>query len=422
MWESDDPLDAYGLVQMSASAGDALLAIALAGSVFFSVPVGQARTKVALYLALTMAPLAASAPLLVPLLDRGRYRRLISFGASFGRAGLAAYGASVLDSVALFPVVFAALVLSRVHAITRTGLVAAYARDERSLVAANARLGRLGAVAAFLAAIPGAAVLKVGGAAAVLYLAAAAYGSSAALTVRLARPEQVRADHDRDEAERSGARHALPGGASEGSSATSAEIAGDGEVPAEPDGRRGRIRSLAAPALGTAGLRGAQGFLLFLFAFALRAGQRPAWWLGVVLAAGVAGGFIGDVIAPLVRSKIPEAVIVFGSLVASGIAAVVASLRPSLVSLALLSGVAGAATEVGRIAFQSLMQARAPAGRQGRVYVRYEVVFQLAWVVGALIPSVVPIPLHVGTILLAVGYGLLAILYVVTVRRSRSSP
>jgi hypothetical protein len=50
------------------------------------------------------------------------------------------------------------------------------------------------------------------------------------------------------------------------------------------------------------------------------------------------------------------------------------------------------------------------------------VVFQLAWVVGALIPSVVPIPLHVGTILLAVGYGLLAILYVVTVRRSRSSP
>jgi len=101
---------------------------------------------------------------------------------------------------------------------------------------------------------------------------------------------------------------------------------------------------------------------------------------------------------------------------------VLASLRPSLATLALLSGIAGAATEVGRIAFQSLMQARAPEGSQGRVYVRYEVVFQLSWVLGALIPSVIPIPLHVGTILLAVGYGLLAVLYVLTVTRSRPSP
>ena len=91
-------------------------------------------------------------------------------------------------------------------------------------------------------------------------------------------------------------------------------------------------------------------------------------------------------------------------------------------SVALSPGIAGAATEVGRIAFQSLMQARAPEGSQGRVYVRYEVVFQLSWVLGALIPSVIPIPLHVGTILLAVGYGLLAVLYVLTVTRSRPSP
>lgn len=68
------------------------------------------------------------------------------------------------------------------------------------------------------------------------------------------------------------------------------------------------------------------------------------------------------------------------------------------------------------------MQARAPAGRQGRVYVRYEVVFQLAWVIGALIPSMIPIPVHTGTILLAALYGLLAALYVLTVTRSRSSP
>src|SRR5207245_6279754 len=86
MWESNEPLDAYGLVHMASAAGDALVALALADSVFFSIPVGQARVRVALYLALTMAPLAVAAPLLVPLLDRAGPRRVVSAGAAAGRA------------------------------------------------------------------------------------------------------------------------------------------------------------------------------------------------------------------------------------------------------------------------------------------------------------------------------------------------
>src|SRR5438093_11343998 len=85
MWESEAPLDAYALVHLASAAGDALVTIALADSVFFSIPVGQAKVKVALYLLLTMAPLAAAAPVLVPLLDRGGYRRAASFGAAAGR-------------------------------------------------------------------------------------------------------------------------------------------------------------------------------------------------------------------------------------------------------------------------------------------------------------------------------------------------
>src|SRR5207253_1852892 len=46
LWLSHQPLDAYLLVQMTSGAGDALVAIALADSVFFSVPVGQAKLKV----------------------------------------------------------------------------------------------------------------------------------------------------------------------------------------------------------------------------------------------------------------------------------------------------------------------------------------------------------------------------------------
>ncbi len=404
MWDSTEPLDAFGLVQMASAAGDALLAIALAGTVFFSVPVGAARTRVALYLALTMLPLAAAAPLLVPALDSGRFRRSLSFGANLGRAGLAAYGASVLDSLVLFPVVFGALMLGRVQALTRTGLVSAYATGERGLVAANARLGRLTAIAAFVAAIPGIPLLKLGGAGPVLYLSAALYGSAAALTVRLAHPEQVAASRTEPE-------HDPP----------SDERARGASPPVDVDGRRGRIPSLSAPAIGTGGLRGAQGFLLFLFAFALRAAHAPAWWYGVVLGAAVAGTFLGDVIAPALRSRARGEAIVFGSLVASGLAAALAATRPSLSTLAVLSAVSGGATEVGRLSFQSLMQARTPTGRQGRVYVRYEISFQVAWIFGAFIPAMLPIGLRAGTILLALAYGVLAVLYVVVVVRGAGS-
>ena len=75
LWVSDDPLDTYAMVHLATAAGDVMVAIALAGSIFFDVPVGEARAKVALYLAVTLAPLAVAGPLLVPLLDRAGPRR-----------------------------------------------------------------------------------------------------------------------------------------------------------------------------------------------------------------------------------------------------------------------------------------------------------------------------------------------------------
>src|SRR5581483_8451275 len=51
LWVSEDPLDTYALVHLSSAAGDALVAIALAGSIFFDIPVDEAKVKVALYLA-----------------------------------------------------------------------------------------------------------------------------------------------------------------------------------------------------------------------------------------------------------------------------------------------------------------------------------------------------------------------------------
>lgn len=346
---------------MAGAAGDALVAIALADSVFFSIPVGQAKGRVALYLALTMAPLAVAAPALVPLLDRGGYRRAISFAAAAGRALLAVYAAPRASTLVLFPAAFGLLVLSRVHAITKNGLTVSYAPRHEGLVRANGRLGRIAVAGGVLAAGPGLALALVAGAWAVLYLAALAYVGSALLALRLASP---------GERARSG---------------TGVEA--------------GKGPSMTPPAVGAATLRAASGFLLFLLAFALRRSGEPASWYVILGGAALLGGLLADIIAPRLPAAVREEALVVAGLVAAGAAAFLAFRFFTLPVLALFAAVAGMATELGRLAFQSLMQRWAPGGSQGRVFVRYEILFQLAWVAGALVAAVLPVSIGSTTVL-----------------------
>ena len=366
MWSSEDPLDRYGLAHLGSAAGDALVAFALAGSVFFDLPVGEAKGKIALYLVLTMAPLAVAGPLLVPLLDRAGPRRAISLAAAAGRAAVCVYAAPRFDTLLLFPCAFALLSLSKIHAVTKNGLAMAYAGPDEGLVRANARLGRIGVGGAVLATGPGLLLLRFGDAEAVLYLAAVVFAVTALVNLRLPHP-RVRG--------------------------------GEGEV-----GRRGSIPQLTAPAIGAAGLRAASGFLLFALAFALRRSGEPTWWFGVLAAAATAGGFCGDLIAPRLPENLREEAVVVGCVVGAGVGALLAFVAFSLPVLAVFGLVVGASSELGRLAFQSLMQRMAPGGAHGRVFVRYEVIFQLAWVVGALIPSMLPVGFRQGFLVLAALY------------------
>jgi hypothetical protein len=366
MWRSDAPLDTYGLAHFGSVAGDALVAIALAGSLFFYIPVGESKPKVAAYLALTMAPLAVAGPLLVPLLDRAGPRRVISFAAALGRAVVCLVAAPRFDTVLLFPAAFLLLVLSKVHAITKNGLAVAYAGPNEGLVRANARLGRIAAGGALLAIGPGLLALQFGDSRSVLYLAAVVYGAAAALNLRL--------PHAR-----------LTGG--------------DAEVT-----KTGAIAQLTAPAIGAAGLRAASGFLLFALAFALQPSGQPTWWFAVLAGSATAGGFLGDVIAPKLPANLREEAVVIGCLIGAGIGATLSFFAFELPVLVVFALVVGASSELGRLAFQTLMQRLAPGGAHGRVFVRYEVAFQLAWVGGALIPALVPIDFRLGFLILAALY------------------
>ena len=383
MWRSDRPLDAFSLAHFASAAGDALIAIALADSVFFSLPVDEAKVKVALYLGLTMLPLALAGPLLVIPLDRAGPRRAISLAAALVRAVVALVAAPRVDSLLLFPLALTLLVASKVHAITKNGLTMAYADPDEGLMQANARLGRVAVGGVVWAAPLGFVFLKLFGAAGPMYLAVAAYAASAALNLRLPRPRTR------------GERRTV--------------------------GPRGRVPALTLPAIGAVGMRAASGFLLFLLAFSLRRGGQPAWWFAVLAGSAVAGGFLADLVAPRFPRTVREEAMVVSCVLGAGLGASVAFQWYALPVLAVFAAVAGAATEFGRLAFQSLMQRNAPEGALGRVFVRYEVLFQLAWVGGAFLPAVLPIEFRTGILILAGFYLTLAGVSYVR-RREASSP
>ncbi len=396
LWRSSDPIDSYALNHLTSVAGDTMLAIALADSVFFSLPVEEAKLRVVAYLAITMLPLALAGPLLVPLLDRAGPRRLIAFASAAGRAVIAMYAAPRFSTLLLFPAALALLVLSKVHSITKNGLTIAYAGRGDGLMQANARLGRLAAVGAILAAPVAYAALRLGGSPAVIYVAALIYAGSAALTLRLAHPDPTR----------------VPAAGTRTPPSPVAPSAAGRQV-----GRRGAVPALAVPAVGAVGMRAASGFLLFLLAFSLREESAPVYWFAVLAGAGLIGTFVADIVAPRLPRSTREEAVVIASVSASCVGALLAFEVFGLPLLTVFALVAGAATEFGRLAFQSLMQRYAPEGAQGRVFVRYEALLQLAWVAGAFLPALLPIDFRVGILILAAFY---AALGVGTVLRARA--
>ena len=355
---------------MLAVAGDTFITMALAGSLFFSISPQAARGRVALYLLLTVAPFAVVAPLLSPVVDRSRGgRRALIIAGAASRAVVCLSMAGHLDSLMLFPEAFAVLVLSKTHMVTKSALVPGTVSGEGELVAANSRLAVLSVLAGFVAAVPGVIVLKLGflGADWVLRLAALTFAATAVAGFRLARP-----------------------------------ATGDDRFPpvavGEAELHAASVR-MAASAMGV--LRAIVGFLTFLVAFAFRHENAPAWWFGVVLAASMAGSFVGAAVAPRLRRRVVEERILQGSLasvVGAGLLAVWIGGRPAA---ALLAAVVGLAAAAGKLAFDSIVQRDAPDAIRGRTFARFETRFQLAWVVGAALPVAVRIPSGTGLGLLA---------------------
>lgn len=389
---SDVPMDSFRLTPFSrlarahlfSIAGDALFAIALAESVFFDVSVDKARWQVTLYLLLTIAPFAAATPLIGPALDRAKGgRRWMVVGTAAGRAVLCLLLIQNLGGLLFFPIAFAMLVLGKSYQISKSAVVPTTVRSDAELVEANSKLALISGLAVVLAAGPGFAIMWLGTPEVLVGLAAGVFTVAAIMGSKI--PAAVVAPEPPDEVER-------------------AELH-SGAV----------VLSVSAMAV----LRGVVGFMTFLVAFALRRAEEPVWHLGIAAAAAQIGFMLGAAAAPVLRRRTQEETILVGALLVTAVAGVAVSTLGSLLGTVLLSLAVGGASSAGKQGFDAIVQRDAPDANRGRSFARFETRFQLAWVMGALLPVVVPVSLEAGFLLIATAAIFAAVSYHLGLRRVR---
>jgi hypothetical protein len=398
--------------------------VALAGTLFFSVPVAAARPRVALYLLITVAPFAVVAPLLGRLLDgRSGASRAAMAGALLARAVLAWEAAPRLGSLLLFPLAFGLLVCSRVHGISRSALVPDLVGGGRALVPINSRMARVAAVGGTLGALLGVGVHKIFGGPGVLRLSGLVFLLGAALVLAVPAVHAQLGESGGDErqggaAAGNGAAGAMPTGG-----AGAAGSPGAGAAGGTQEGAAGRwaVRRVRLARTASAGTRAAAGFVLFLLAFALRRRGVSTAGLGLLLAGVGLGGVLGAVVVPrLARTLREEGLLALGLGLSAGTALLLAT-RVGVGTAGLAGLVMGAAASAARLGFESLVQRDVPLAVRGTTITRSETVFQISWVAGAALPVALPLPADPALLALGVACALATAVYLAGLLRQRNS-
>jgi MFS family permease len=378
----------FRLIELHAvnAAGDAAVAIALAGTLFFAQP-GEARGHVALFLGLTMLPFAVVAPLLGPFLDRFSHGRRWAIGSTMAiRAFLCWLMADAVasNSIAIYPTALGVLVSSKAYGVARAATVPRLLPPGLTLVKANSRISLAGVVGAAISA-PLAAGAATFGVEWVLRYAFVVFAGATILSVLL----PARAD------------------------------ATAGELPVSLSGDRKKFRvppSVVFALRCNAGLRMLSGFLTMYMAFLLRQHPLPGWedkttlLMGLVIGAAGLGNTVGIGLGSVLRKVTPSSTVVF-ALLADVAAAVVAALFYGLVAAVALGLTAGVAAALGKLSLDATIQQDVPERNRTSAFARSETLLQLSWVLGGFIGIAVPLKLG-DTWLPELGLGLLATLMV----------
>jgi hypothetical protein len=364
------PFTRMSRVHALMTVGETTMAIALADSLFLSISPDAARTKVILFLAVSIAPFAVVSPLVGPAIDRMRGgQRAVVILVGVLRAIVLIAMAWNLDSLTLFPLAFAALILGKTYAIAKSSIVPTIVKDEAKLVASNSKLGQVAGITGFVVAVP-AGLLQLISAQATLTMGAFAFLAAALNANRLPKVKSV-----------------------------------NGPSPQlEEEELHSPVVVNAANAMRV--LRGVVGFMFFHLAFWLRGEDAGTAWFGFAVAMSGLATLTANFVGPTVRERMRESTMLISALVAIAVAAIIATWYNRVVGGIALAAVINASAAIGRLAFESTVQSGAPDANRGRAFAKFETQNQMAWVLGGL----VPVALSPSG---AVGFGIVAIVAVI---------
>ncbi len=443
------------LIELTAAggAGDAFVAVSLAGTIFFSTSVDQARGRVVLFLLVTMAPFAVLAPFIGPALDRMQQGRKYLLAGTLLARGLLCWGmsAAINSPVTLLPAAFGILVLQKAYGVARASVTPRLLPAEITLVTANARSQLITLTASMLGGAVAAGIQASAGAAWVLRAGTVIYLAAMVLALRLSdqvdTPPAPAAAGPPPDIYPNGPGPYAPGS---GNGARTAGRGRDGRTipfepaalspgapppragPTRPDGvrtptgaRRWRGLANVGPVVGeamrgNAVLRAFSGYMVFFLAFYLRTehfGVSHNFALGALVAAAAAGALAAMAIGSLVRARAPQAIL-FGMLTLAPVVTAACAWFFSLTAAIAVAFTAALAAGLAKLSLDSTVQREIGEEIRSSAFAVSETLNQVSNVAGSLVGVLVSM-LNNGEVGLAIPAACLTVALVTLVARRR---
>src|ERR1700754_3999638 len=379
------------------SAVDAAMAVALANTLFFAAASGESKSKVALYLVITIAPFAVIAPLIGPALDRLQHGRRVALATSFMvRTVLAVVLIANYDgatgsypSWVLYPCALGMMVLSKPFSVLRSAVTPRVLPPTIDLVRVNSRLttfGLLGGTMVGGAIAAGAeylfGVFHLPGA---LYVIVAVTLVGAALSMRIPKWVEV------TEGE-------VPATLSyHGRSAELRRHPDQLKTSSQP--RQPLGRNTIAALWGNCTVKIMVGFLFLYPAFVAKSHDASGWEqlriLGLIGAAAAIGNFAGNFTSARLKLGYP-ALLVVRCTIAVTFVALATALTGELMVAAVATLITAGAAAIAKASLDASLQDDLPEKSRASAFGRSESLLQLGWVAGGAIGVLVYTDLWVG--------------------------
>lgn len=362
---------------------DAAMAVALANTLFFAAASGESKSKVALYLLITIAPFAVIAPLIGPALDRLQHGRRVALATSFMlRTLLVVVLIANFDGATgsfppwvLYPCALGMMVLSKSFSVLRSAVTPRVLPPTIDLVRVNARLtmfGLLGGTMVGGAIAAGAewsfGLVHLPGA---LYVIVAVSVAGAALSMRIPKWVEV----------------------TEGEVPATLSYHGrSGELRRHPEhhkpsetARQPLGRNIITALWGNCTIKVMVGFLFLYPAFVAKSHDASGWEqlriLGLIGVAAAIGNFAGNFTSARLKLGHPAKLVVRCAIAVTA-SALATAVTGNLFVAAAATLVTSGAAAIGKASLDASLQDDLPERSRASAFGRSESLLQLAWVAG----------------------------------------